>query len=274
MPAPGFQAPAFEASMFEDASRTTAFQAYEPDRSLVGKARRRLVRLYRRRPARDDPRIPRLSITFDDAPVSATIAGAEILNARGVKGTYYISAGLLGRHGPMGRYADWSDVIRLQAEGHEIGCHTFGHTDLGQLSAQAAARCVMENSAALAAHGVPQPQTFAYPYGDVAPGPKAALGTRFSLLRALHAGLIEPGADLNQAASVGLEGPHGERDAVAWLRRAAERRAWLILNAHDVAPNPSRWGCQPEVLARVADEALALGFQIITVAEGARQVAP
>jgi peptidoglycan/xylan/chitin deacetylase (PgdA/CDA1 family) len=165
-------------------------------------------------------------------------------------------------------------VTRLQAEGHEIGCHTFGHTDLGQTDARTAKACTDENQRALAAHGVPSPTTFAYPYGDVSPGSKAALGARFSLLRALHHGLIEPGADLNQAPSVGLEGPHGERDAIAWLRRAAQRRAWLILNAHDVRSEPSRWGCQTQALARVLDEALALGFQVLTVAEAARQVAP
>jgi hypothetical protein len=61
---------------------------------------------------------------------------------------------------------------------------------------------------------------------------------------------------------------------MTWLRKAAQRRAWLILNTHDVGPVPSRWGCRPEALARILDEALALGFQILTVAEGARQVAP
>ena len=63
-------------------------QAYEPDRSLVGKARRRLVRLFRRRPAKawTDAR-PRLSISFDDAPVSATTLGARILSARGARAT-------------------------------------------------------------------------------------------------------------------------------------------------------------------------------------------
>ena len=264
------------ASAFETAGggESAAFQAYEPDRSIVGKVRRRWVRLQNRRPARSGPQVPRLSITFDDAPISAAIAGAEILNARGAKATYYISAGLLGTEGHMGPYAAWSDVTRLQAEGHEIGCHTFAHTDLGQADARAAEACVDDNQLALAAHGVPSPTTFAYPYGDVASGPKAALSPRFGLLRALHFGLIEPGSDLNQAPSVGMEGSHGERDAIAWLRRAARRQAWLILNAHDVRHNALALGLHGlETLQRVLDYAAALGFELITVAEGARQAA-
>ena len=250
------------------------FKAYEPDRSLVGKLRRRWVRLYGRRQARGGgPGRPRLSISFDDAPISAATTGAEIMAAHGAKATYFISAGLIDQDGPMAPYAGWSDIQRLHAQGHEIGCHTFGHVDLGQANAQAAEDCVTENRQAFEAHDIPAAVTFAYPYGDVAAGPKAVLAPRFALMRALHNGLVEPGADLNQAPSVGLEGPSGESDAMTWLAKAAERNAWLILNAHDVQASPSPWGCTPETLDRVMRRAEELGFDVITVSEGARQAA-
>lgn len=248
-------------------------QPYEPDRSLVGKTRRRLARLCNRRPVRGERQTrPRLSISFDDAPTTACTIGAEILQAHGGKATYYISAGLLGLDGHMGPYAQWSDVERLHAQGHEIGCHTYDHTDLGQADAALALSAVADNKAAFDAHGLPAPTTFAYPYGDVSFGPKAVLASRFALLRALHYGLIERGADLNQAPSVGLEGPQGEATARLWLQKAAERRSWLILNTHDVQDQPSPWGCTPQTLRRIMQEAVAMGFDIVTVAQGARQV--
>jgi peptidoglycan/xylan/chitin deacetylase (PgdA/CDA1 family) len=241
---------------------TTSISTYEADRSIRGKLRRRWMRLYARRPARGGgPGHPRLSVTFDDAPITATTTGAQIVAAHGGKATYFIAASLLGTDGLMGPYAAWRDVERLRAQGHEIGCHTWGHADLGHCDGPRAEQEVMLNHHALAAHGVPAPHTFAYPYGEVSAAPKAALSSRFSLLRALHHGLIEPGADLNQAPSVGLEG------------HSAERKAWLILNAHDVQATPSPWGCTPETLQRVLDCAQALGFELITVAEGARQAA-
>jgi peptidoglycan/xylan/chitin deacetylase (PgdA/CDA1 family) len=249
------------------------FPPYEPDRSLGGKVRRRVARLQNRRPAPGVALGPRLTISFDDVPLSATRIGADILRARGGRATYYVAAGLVGGQGPMGAYAAWSDLRRLAAEGHEIGCHTFAHTDLGQADARAAEQAVRENEAAFAQQDLPSPTTFAYPYGDVAAEPKATLASRYGLLRALHHGLIEAGADLNQAPSVGLEGPGGERQAMAWLQRAARRQAWLILTTHDVARQPSRWGCTPDGLARVLDQALTLGFQIVTAAEGVRQLA-
>ncbi len=69
------------------------------------------------------------------------------------------------------------------------------------------------------------------------------------------------------------DGPGAEQIALTWLRRAALRKSWLILNTHDIAPGPSQWGCTPEAMEGLVDEALRLGFEIITVAEGAKLVA-
>ena len=76
--------------------------AYSSDRSLKGKVRRRAVRLLHRRPLTTAPPRPMLSFTFDDAPLSAVQAGAQVLEARGVRGTYYVAAGLAGQEAPMG----------------------------------------------------------------------------------------------------------------------------------------------------------------------------
>ncbi|HWA60411.1 MAG TPA: polysaccharide deacetylase family protein [Caulobacteraceae bacterium] len=252
----------------------SAVEVYEPDRSLKGKLRRRLVRLAHRRPARVALDRPMVTFSFDDAPASAAGAGAAILEQRGLKGTFFFAAELAGRDGPMGRFADGADVARLIQAGHEIACHTFSHLDCGQASGPAALADADRNAAALAAWGAPRARTFAYPYGDVSAGAKSALAARYGLLRALHHGLVEDGADLNQAPAVGIEGPDGEATARRWLQRAAERKAWLILYTHDVADPASAWGCTPGALERLADEALALGFEVVTAAEGAERVRP
>jgi peptidoglycan/xylan/chitin deacetylase (PgdA/CDA1 family) len=249
-------------------------EAYQADRSWRGKLRRRWVRLASRRPA-CAPAGPMLTFAFDDAPLSAAEAGAAILEARGLRGSFFICAGLAGQDGPSGRYAGAEVVKRLAEAGHEIGCHTYSHLDCGQADAATAVEDVARNAEALAAWGAPLPVTFAWPYGDVAPGPKRALAGRFALLRGLHQGLITAGTDLNQAPAVGVEGPHGEALARRWLARAWRRRqAWLILFTHDVDEAASPWGCTPGALARLADEALALGFEVVTAAEGAGRLAP
>jgi peptidoglycan/xylan/chitin deacetylase (PgdA/CDA1 family) len=215
---------------------------------------------------------PMVSFTFDDLPKSAATTGADILEAHGAHGTFYVSGGLVGVTTPEWAAGDASDLLSLRRRGHEIGCHTFSHLDCGQAPAGLAAGDVERNLEALRALGAPEPRTFAYPYGDVSTPAKAALGSRFSLLRALHHGLIDRGSDLNQAPAVGIEGPPGEQAARGWLRRALAQRAWLILYTHDVREDPSPFGCTPAALARLLDEALAGGAEIVTVAEGCRRV--
>jgi peptidoglycan/xylan/chitin deacetylase (PgdA/CDA1 family) len=246
--------------------------AYEPDRSLKGKVRRRLIRLAHRRPARVKLERPMVSFSFDDAPATACEAGARVLEQRGLRGTYYFAAGLTGREGPMGRFATGADAARLHAAGHEIACHTFSHLDCGQASQAETLADVDLNARHLAEWGTGAPTSFAYPYGDVASPAKTALAGRFKTLRALHHGLIATGADLNQAPAVGIEGADGEQVALDWLDKAHRRKAWLILYTHDVAPEPSQWGCTTAALERLVDGAVMAGFDVVTVAEGARRI--
>jgi peptidoglycan/xylan/chitin deacetylase (PgdA/CDA1 family) len=248
-------------------------EAYQPDRSLKGKLRRRLVRLVQRRPAAAAPTRPMVSFSFDDAPSSAAGLGAALLEARGLRGTYYISAGLADSESPMGRMAGHAEIERLALAGHEIGCHTYSHLDLGQADSAATAADVGRNQAALEAWRLPRAKSFAYPYGDVSAPAKRALSGRFTTLRALHHGVIGKGADLNQTPAVGIEGPDGEATARRWLATAKAQKAWLILYTHDVAQTPSPWGCTPAALERLIDQALADGFEVVTVAEGARKIA-
>jgi peptidoglycan/xylan/chitin deacetylase (PgdA/CDA1 family) len=245
--------------------------AYHADASWRAKLRRRTVRLASRRPARAPAR-PMLSFAFDDVPASAAAAGAAILQARGLKGTYYVAAALEGTDAVTGPMAGADAVKRLAAAGHEIGCHTYSHLDCGQAAACDAVEDVALNAETLIGWGLPRPATFAYPFGDVAPATKRALASRFSLMRALHHGVVTAGSDLNQAPAVGVEGPEGEALAMRWLERAAGRNAWLILCTHDVAEAPSPYGCTPAALERLVGAALADGFEVVTVAEGAARV--
>ncbi|WP_333585943.1 oligosaccharide deacetylase HfsH [Phenylobacterium sp.] len=246
--------------------------AYQPDRSLKGKIRRRAVRLVHRRPLAQAPERPMVSFTFDDAPASAVTTGVALLEARGARGVFYVSAGLCGQEGPMGTYAQPADYQALAAAGHEIACHTFSHLDCGRASGAAAEADADRNLAAFKAWNTGRVTSFAYPYGDVAAGPKGRLAGRYATLRALHHGLIEAGSDLNQLPAVGIEGPDGEAVARAWLDRALARKAWLILYTHDVREPPSPWGCTPGALARLIDHAQTGGAEILTTAEAAARL--
>ncbi len=246
--------------------------AYAADSSLKGKLRRRYARLVHRRPARVQLDRPMVSFSFDDAPSSSVAAGAALLEARGLRGTWFISMGLAGRTGPMGRIAGAEELEPLIKAGHEIACHTYGHLDCGQAGSAEIEADVLRSRAALTGLGAPPPSAFAYPYGDVSPTAKQVLGGRFGLLRALHHGLVRDGADLNQAPAVGIEGPDGELIASRWIGRAVAEQAWLILYTHDVEQDPSPWGCTPKALSALIGQVLAAGAEVVTVQEGCRRI--
>jgi hypothetical protein len=215
-----------------------------------------------------------ISFTFDDAPVSAATTGADVLEARGFRGTFYLSGGLIAREDDRHRYVSAEQVERLARVGHEIGCHTYSHRACGRASPREVRAEVERNAAALGRWGVPAPATFAFPFGDVSTSAKRALGSEFSLLRAVHHGVMEAGGDLNQAPAVPVYGTSGETAVRRWLEVAKARRAWLIVFTHDVAPLPSAFGCTPGALERLLVAALESDFDVVTVAEGARRMRP
>ncbi len=247
-------------------------EAYSADRSLRGKLRRRYTRLAFRKPLRLALQRPMITFSFDDVPATAALVGAAVLEAAGLRGTFYICAGLEESDGPMGRYGSSEDARRLASAGHEVACHTYSHLDCGQANQAVIAADVTRNGIALAERGAPNPVSFAYPYGDVSFAAKRALGGRFKTLRTVQAGLVTDGSDANQLPAVGIEGANGEATARRWMNEAVRRKAWLILYTHDVDPAPSAWGCSPAVLARLADRALADGFDVTPMASAAAKL--
>lgn len=246
--------------------------AYTPDLGLKGRIRRRLVRVVARHPAPAAAPRPMVSFSFDDVPLSATLTGAAVLESRGLRGTYYFTAGLADTDGPMGRFAGASDARRLHEAGHEIGCHTYSHLDCGRARASQVKDEIARNAKALADWGLPPAVSFAYPYGDVGVPAKCVLAGRFLSLRTVERALIEKDADLNLMPAVGIEGPDGEETARRWLGKAKAANAWLIFFTHDVVDTPSQYGCTPATLERVAAQVVADGFDVVTVAEGARRM--
>src|SRR5271168_973358 len=98
------------------------------DRSLwttvSGKATRFLARHVPTKSLRKIDPQPLVSFTFADVPVSACREGAAILEAHGMRATYYVCAGGRGAVSPSGQLASTDDIAALAARGHEIGCHT------------------------------------------------------------------------------------------------------------------------------------------------------
>jgi peptidoglycan/xylan/chitin deacetylase (PgdA/CDA1 family) len=210
-------------------------------------------------------------VSFDDVPRSATVTGAEILESRGVRGTFYVAAGLVGS--PPEDPVPSLEVFRSLADrGHEIGCHTHAHPDVAGLDPRALGEELDRNARALAAAGCPALVSFAYPYGSLSLRAKRMVGTRFASGRGIRPGVNRGRIDLAllRARSV-YRTPAGGPDP-ARLLEGLERGGWVVLYTHDVRPDPSPFGCHPDDLRRTVDAALALGAEILPVGAAVRRL--
>src|SRR5579863_8295658 len=73
---------------------------------------------------------PVVSFAFDDFPRSALTEGGRMLREAGWTGTFYTAGGFCGRRVDGVDYFSRDDLIQVDRDGHEIGCHTYTHMNL------------------------------------------------------------------------------------------------------------------------------------------------
>ncbi len=100
-----------------------------------------------------------ISLDFDDA-LADGLTAAPMLEARGMRGTFFVLDAYLGKPG----YLTLDQVRQLQASGHEIAGHTVSHPDLTLLPTDEAQREICTGRDLLVDRGL-DVRSFAYPYG-------------------------------------------------------------------------------------------------------------
>ncbi len=238
---------------------------WEPLRRYVA---RNSARIFYRRPQALQLEQPIVSFTFDDFPRTALLGGGAILNRHGFAGTYYVALGLLGKDSPSGEIVGPADLRDALAQGHELGCHTFSHLDSWKTDARVFEDSLVRNAEALHEF-IPAARfrSFSYPLASPSPSVKRASARHFESCRS-GGQIINAGAtDLNQLAAYFLEQANGDFDAIkAILEQNRRERGWLIFATHDVAPDPSRYGCTPEFFEAAVAAAEQSGARVLTVA--------
>lgn len=186
-----------------------------------------------------------ISLTFDDARGSQLARGLPILDAYGVKATFYVVP-----RNVQQRLAGWKKAV---ANGHEIGNHSLRHPCTGNFSwsrEKALENYTLKkmgdeleeaNAAIEDMLGV-RPATFAYPCGQKFVG--RSLQTRSYVPLIAERFVVGRGAfdevandpafcDLAQATGIDLDGLDFEQAEQLVDQAIAEGR-WLIFFGHDV----------------------------------------
>lgn len=207
------------------------------------------------------------SLSFDDIPASAWTEAGPVLAQHGVRATYYVCGGLAGGRNMDRDQFQVSQLQALHAAGHEVGCHTFGHTSVLRMDADALRLSLDANAAWVGERlGGHRMTTFAWPFGDASLSAKRVVRERFAMARGVRNGVNAGREDRALIKSIGLEtrrlpGYHLE----ALMAETAMSKGWLNAYGHDVSDRPTDYGCTPDDLDRVIRAAKAAGLEIMTV---------
>jgi peptidoglycan/xylan/chitin deacetylase (PgdA/CDA1 family) len=214
-----------------------------------------------------------VSFTFDDVPDSAASVGAPMLEEHGGRATFYISGGLVGQRSGHWNGIAPDDIVSLHRRGHEIACHTYSHRQAIELDAFAMTEELEQNRRYFAQlDPTIRLQNFAYPYGLATVSLKGQLRDVFHSARSILPGVNRDVIDLQFLRATPLIDVNiDERGVENAFDEAAKTNGWLIFYGHDVAAEPSPYGCTPQLLQHALKAASVRNMPIVTVAEALRR---
>lgn len=212
---------------------------------------------------------PIVSFTFDDFPESAAAAGAPILDEHDARATFYVAGDLVDKWCGHWRGVRADAIVELHRRGHEIGCHTFSHVPAADFDAARLAAEIEENRRYLLDLDPSiRLDNFAYPYGLGSVWHKTQLAKIFRSSRGITPGINSGIVDLQYLRATPLINRHIDEKGIDRIFDASvDKNGWLIFYGHDVAAEPSPYGCTTSLLRYALDAAAKRNVAVMTVAD-------
>lgn len=108
-----------------------------------------------------------VSLSFDDQWEDQWLYGEPLFAAHNMTATYYVITS--DTDAGYATYMSWFQLATLQAQGNDVGSHTITHPDLTQENRNQMAREICGSRQDMISHGIADPQSFAYPFGNYNP---------------------------------------------------------------------------------------------------------
>lgn len=197
---------------------------------------------------------PIITVTFDDGWASSYYDGLPLLQRYGIPSTHYVLSGMESGD----EYMTYAQIKAMHQAGHEIACHTIDHADLTTLTSDVLARQLRDCRTAMEKNlGVPVAH-FASPYGASNERTIAAIRSTYSS----HRNTIGDVTDGINDEDVNIRERFDAYDIYAYtVRRSTtpeqiqqlidytiQRKAWLVLNYHQIDSRDSEYAVTPAVL--------------------------
>jgi peptidoglycan/xylan/chitin deacetylase (PgdA/CDA1 family) len=208
---------------------------------------------------------PLASVSFDDFPRSAWTIAGPLLARHGARASYYPAGRFCGAVENGIEYFHEGELKQIEAAGHEVGCHGFGHVRGPATASSVLARDFDRNADFLAQElGDFRASSYAYPYGDVSPRTKVLAARRYAVSRGIYSGVNAGRIDLAELRAVPIEARRWRPEKIdAAIEAAKARRGWVIFFTHDVSADPSPFGCTPQMLDYVLQR--LAGIEILPI---------
>lgn len=235
--------------------------------NVADRVANRIMRHLPRRQLNVAATTPIVSFTFDDVPDTAATNGARLLEAHGVRGTFYIAGGLAGRREADRSLIEIDGVRKLADAGHEVGCHTFSHDVVRRMGRQRL-RGDLDTNARYLQQVAPgfTARNFAFPYNLASPRMRAELAQRYRTCRGGWEGINRGPTDPGYLKAVELRQPEElAAERTGWIDDVVQNPGWLIFFTHDITDTPSPYGCTPRTLDRLVSYALEKGCVVLPV---------
>lgn len=208
-----------------------------------------------------------VSFTFDDSWLSQYTDAFPILQAAGIKGTFYITTQ------PLQELWDGfmipAHVRDIFKSGHEIGGHTVTHADLTTLNQSGVNREIKNSKTYIERLIGTTISTIAYPYGSYNASVKTLTqNAGYTSGRATDEGLNTATTDtfaLKSECPVNTTPLSQIKQAID---DAKASKQWYILCLHEVNNSGDEYSITPARLKEIVDYVQAKSMKIVTVKEG------
>ena len=174
-----------------------------------------------------------VSLTFDDGCASHLSLGIPALDARGLKGTFFLITN---------KVSSWDPWRNAAATGHEIGSHTISHPYLTLLSPTEIQDELAGSKAAVDAQ-IPSQKclTLAYPYGDVNASVESIAASLYMSSRGVFCDLNTAPYDFSRVNACSPDDGNFD-DIYARADDAEQQAAWLVAFIHSLNGGSDCWG--------------------------------
>ena len=207
-----------------------------------------------------------ISLNFDDGWLTTYQNALPILNKVGLKSTQYIITS--GFNNPT-IYVSRSQVLKMQADGHEIGGHTINHFHLNQLSDGRKKNEITGSKNDLISAGVTNLSTFDYAHGEYNDFVITALkNSGFSGARTVERGFNTKNTDPFLLKAQAIDKNTTIEQVVVLIDEAMREKKWVILVFHQIDGSGKQYSATPEMLSQITDYLVRANVPVKTNAEG------